>query len=188
MITFKKKNILSIFIEISNFQNVSFLFAVEFWLLPLDHYLRVSDDITMDVYVKNPKGTRVALWDDVPPTAHGAPFRFALSELAAVGEWTVEVATEGVTFKTAVNVSNARGAGDPPKREQTIAEEHFVELRFGHEMRHKYKPGLPFLGKVSIAGEWWFFRGRGRLCPSHEYPPPPRLLGGPQTVLASFRP
>jgi len=49
-----------------------------------------------------------------------------------------------------VNVSNARGSTDPPKREQTITEEHFVELRFGHEMRHKYKPGLPFLGKVSI--------------------------------------
>lgn len=124
-------------------------FPVEFWLLPLDHYLRIADDVTMDVYVRNPKGTRVALWDDVP-SGRTAPFRFALSELAVVGEWTVEVAAEGVTFKTAVNVSNARGAGDPPKREQTITEEHFVELRFGREMRHKYKPGLPFLGKVSI--------------------------------------
>jgi hypothetical protein len=104
----------------------------------------------MDVYIKNPKGTRVALWDDVP-SSHSAPFRFVLSELAVIGEWTVEVATEGVTFKTAVNVSNARGANDPPKREQTITEEHFVELRFGHEMRHKYKPGLPFLGKVSTS-------------------------------------
>ncbi|XP_025408407.1 C3 and PZP-like alpha-2-macroglobulin domain-containing protein 8 [Sipha flava] len=121
--------------------------TIEFWLLPLDHYLRISDDVTMDVYIKNPKGTRVALWDDVP-SSHSAPFRFVLSELAVIGEWTVEVATEGVTFKTAVNVSNARGANDPPKREQTITEEHFVELRFGHEMRHKYKPGLPFLGKV----------------------------------------
>lgn len=102
----------------------------------------------MDVYIKNPKGTRVALWDDVPSTTN-TPFRFMLSELAVVGEWTVEVASEGVTFKTAVNVSNARGSTDPPKREQTITEEHFVELRFGHEMRHKYKPGLPFLGKVS---------------------------------------
>lgn len=121
--------------------------TIEFWLLPLDHYLRIADDVTMDVYVRNPKGTRVALWDDVP-SGRTAPFRFALSELAVVGEWTVEVAAEGVTFKTAVNVSNARGAGDPPKREQTITEEHFVELRFGREMRHKYKPGLPFLGKV----------------------------------------
>ncbi|VVC44077.1 Hypothetical protein CINCED_3A018912 [Cinara cedri] len=121
--------------------------TIEFWLLPLDHYLRIADDVTMDVYIKNPKGTRVALWDDVP-SSHRAPFQFMLSELAVVGEWTVEVATEGVTFKTAVNVSNARGASDPPKREQTITEEHFVELRFGDEMRHKYKPGLPFLGKV----------------------------------------
>ncbi|XP_050057671.1 C3 and PZP-like alpha-2-macroglobulin domain-containing protein 8 isoform X1 [Aphis gossypii] len=121
--------------------------TIEFWLLPLDHYLRIAEDVTMDVYIKNPKGTRVALWDDVPSTSN-TPFRFMLSELAVVGEWTVEVASEGVTFKTAVNVSNARGSTDPPKREQTITEEHFVELRFGHEMRHKYKPGLPFLGKV----------------------------------------
>ncbi|XP_025202403.1 C3 and PZP-like alpha-2-macroglobulin domain-containing protein 8 isoform X2 [Melanaphis sacchari] len=121
--------------------------TIEFWLLPLDHYLRIAEDVTMDVYIKNPKGTRVALWDDVPSTRN-TPFSFMLSELAVVGEWTVEVASEGVTFKTAVNVSNARGATDPPKREQTITEEHFVELRFGHEMRHKYKPGLPFLGKV----------------------------------------
>lgn len=101
----------------------------------------------MDVRVDNPKGTRAALWDDVP-SGRGGPFRFALSELAAVGEWTVEVVAEGATFRAAVNVSNGRGADDPPKREQTIAEEHFVELRFGREMRHKYKPGLPFLGKV----------------------------------------
>lgn len=127
---------------------INLLFLVEFWLLSLDHYLRIAEDVTMDVYIKNPKGTRVALWDDVPSTSN-TPFRFMLSELAVVGEWTVEVASEGVTFKTAVNVSNARGSTDPPKREQTITEEHFVELRFGHEMRHKYKPGLPFLGKVS---------------------------------------
>lgn len=109
----------------------------------------------MDVYIKNPKGTRVALWDDVP-SGYNTPFRFVLSELAVVGEWTVEVATEGVTFKTAVNVSNSRGASDPPKREQTITEEHFVELRFGREMRHKYKPGLPFLGKASIFSNYFF--------------------------------
>lgn len=111
----------------------------------------------MDVSVKNPKGTRVALWDDVPSGRGNDPFRFALNELAAVGEWTVEVAAEGATFSAAVNVSTARGAGDPPKREQTIAEEHFVELRFGREMRHKYKPGLPFLGKVCRDGYFFFF-------------------------------
>jgi len=134
---------------------LNLLFLVEFWLLPLDHYLRIAEDVTMDVYIKNPKGTRVALWDDVSSTSN-TPFRFMLSELAVVGEWTVEVASEGVTFKTAVNVSNARGSTDPPKREQTITEEHFVELRFGHEMRHKYKPGLPFLGKVSIVNIFFF--------------------------------
>lgn len=137
---------------------------MEFWLLPLDHYLRIADDVTMDVRVDNPKGTRAALWDDVP-SSRGGPFRFALSELAAVGEWTVEVAAEGATFRAAVNVSNGRGADDPPKREQTIAEEHFVELRFGREMRHKYKPGLPFLGKVSVRAR------TGR-------PEPPRTRGG----------
>lgn len=139
------------------FDILPFVFPVEFWLLPLDHYLRIADDVTMDVYVKNPKGTRVALWDDVP-SSRRASFQFALSELAMVGEWTVEVDTEGVTFKSAMNISNSRGATDPPKREQTITEEHFVELRFGREMRHKYKPGLPFLGKVSRIHGFSFFR------------------------------
>jgi hypothetical protein len=32
--------------------------------------------------------------------------------------------------------------------EVAMAEEHYVELRFGHEMRRLYKPGLPFIGKV----------------------------------------
>lgn len=30
----------------------------------------------------------------------------------------------------------------------SAAEEHYVELRFGREMRRRYKPGLPFIGKV----------------------------------------
>ncbi|XP_050540896.1 C3 and PZP-like alpha-2-macroglobulin domain-containing protein 8 [Daktulosphaira vitifoliae] len=120
---------------------------VKFWLLPLDHDLRLADEITMDVFIKDPHGIKVALWNDVP-TSYVIPFNFILPELASLGEWSVEVETEGITFKTVINVSNNRGANDPSKREQTITEEHFVELRFGPETRHKYKPGLPFQGKV----------------------------------------
>ncbi|XP_046982509.1 C3 and PZP-like alpha-2-macroglobulin domain-containing protein 8 [Schistocerca americana] len=35
-----------------------------------------------------------------------------------------------------------------PEDEVAMAEEHFVELRFGRAVRRLYKPGLPFVGKV----------------------------------------
>lgn len=36
----------------------------------------------------------------------------------------------------------------PATPEVAMAEEHFVELRFGNGMRRVYKPNMPFIGKV----------------------------------------
>jgi hypothetical protein len=38
---------------------------VFFWVLALDHDLRVATDIIGSVFVRNPAGTKVALWEEV---------------------------------------------------------------------------------------------------------------------------
>jgi hypothetical protein len=38
---------------------------VFFWVLALDHDLRVASDIIGSVFVRNPAGTKVALWEEV---------------------------------------------------------------------------------------------------------------------------
>jgi hypothetical protein len=39
--------------------------AVFFWVLALDHDLRVASDVIGSVFVRNPAGTKVALWEEV---------------------------------------------------------------------------------------------------------------------------
>lgn len=36
-----------------------------FWVLALDHDLRVATDVIGSVFVRNPAGTKVALWEEV---------------------------------------------------------------------------------------------------------------------------
>lgn len=57
----------------------------------------------------------------------------------------MEVDTE--LFTTEFNVS-ASGTGHDQDTEVAMAEEHYVELKFGRDMRRVYKPGLPFMGNV----------------------------------------
>lgn len=71
-----------------------------------------------------------------------------ISERAALGKWTIEVRTEGNIYYSELNVSLARGSNQLTAREQVVTEKHFVELHFSNEMRRKYKPGLPLMGKV----------------------------------------
>lgn len=44
--------------------------------------------------------------------------------------------------------SAAAGRAAAAENEVAMAEEHFVELRFGNGMRRVYKPNMPFIGKV----------------------------------------
>jgi hypothetical protein len=39
--------------------------SVLFWVLALDHDLRIASDIIGSVFVRNPAGTKVALWEEV---------------------------------------------------------------------------------------------------------------------------
>jgi hypothetical protein len=72
----------------------------------------------------------------------------ALSEEAQLGNWQIQVQVEAAVFTSELNVSLVDGTSGVPVPEVAMAEEHYVELRFGHEMRRLYKPGLPFVGKV----------------------------------------
>lgn len=42
-----------------------FLFAVSFWVLALDHDLQIASGSIGSISVKDPAGTKVALWDQV---------------------------------------------------------------------------------------------------------------------------
>jgi hypothetical protein len=75
-------------------------------------------------------------------------FSMVLSEEAQLGNWQIRVQVEAAVFTSELNVSLADGIPGVPAPEVAMAEEHYVELRFGHEMRRLYKPGLPFVGKV----------------------------------------
>lgn len=72
----------------------------------------------------------------------------ALSEEAQLGNWQVQVQVEAEVFTSNLNISLADEISGVQVPEVAMAEEHYVELRFGHEMRRLYKPGLPFVGKV----------------------------------------
>lgn len=73
-------------------------------------------------------------------------FTLPLSSYVRSGKWLLHVEVELSEFSTAIEVAPGIGGGYP---DVAAAEEHYVELRFGKEMRRRYKPGLPFSGKVS---------------------------------------
>ena len=50
---------------LNNSRGYFFCFTVFFWVLALDHDLRVASDIIGSVFVRNPAGTKVALWEEV---------------------------------------------------------------------------------------------------------------------------
>lgn len=73
-------------------------------------------------------------------------FNLQLSDRATLGRWRLQVEVDSNEFSIEIDVSAiGTGFGFP---DIAAAEEHYVELRFGREMRRSYKPGLPFIGKV----------------------------------------
>ncbi|XP_014244207.1 C3 and PZP-like alpha-2-macroglobulin domain-containing protein 8 [Cimex lectularius] len=122
--------------------------TIEFWVLALDHELRLANDIIGNVHVRDPTGTRIAIWEQIPLNDGVKSFEAVISPEARLGLWRLEAEVEEAVFKTEINVSLTRGSKDPVAPELPIAEEHFVELRFSRDMRRRYKPGLPFVGKV----------------------------------------
>jgi hypothetical protein len=72
-------------------------------------------------------------------------FTLPLSEYVSSGRWLLHVEVESAEFSAPIEIAPGVGNGLP---DVAAAEEHYVELRFGREMRRRYKPGLPFAGKV----------------------------------------
>ncbi|XP_030749609.1 C3 and PZP-like alpha-2-macroglobulin domain-containing protein 8 [Sitophilus oryzae] len=118
---------------------------VSFWVLALDHDLQIASGSVATVSVKDPQGTKVAIWDQVPLDEGVKEFSLPLSPYALIGRWLAYVEVEQAEFYASFEVAPGAGGGTP---DVSVAEEHYVELRFGNEMRRRYKPGLPFSGKV----------------------------------------
>lgn len=74
-------------------------------------------------------------------------FTLPLSEFVSSGRWLLHVEVDSAEFTAPIDIAPGIGGGIP---DVAAAEEHYVELRFGREMRRRYKPGLPFSGKVCI--------------------------------------
>lgn len=66
---------------------------------------------------------------------------------ARSGTWKIEARCGGGSARVDITVGNTPGntAAAAP-----AAEQHYVELRFADSMRRRYKPGLPFVGRVSL--------------------------------------
>lgn len=45
---------------------INVFFSVSFWVLALDHDLQIARETIGSVSVKDPAGTKVAVWDQVP--------------------------------------------------------------------------------------------------------------------------
>ncbi|RZC42158.1 A2M N domain containing protein, partial [Asbolus verrucosus] len=114
-----------------------------FWVLALDHDLQIASGSIGSVSVKDPAGTKVALWDQVPLDEGVKAFTLPLSEYVRSGRWLLHVEVESGEFSAPIEIAPGVGNGLP---DVAAAEEHYVELRFGREMRRRYKPGLPFSG------------------------------------------
>ncbi|XP_046392318.1 C3 and PZP-like alpha-2-macroglobulin domain-containing protein 8 [Ischnura elegans] len=122
--------------------------TIIFWVLALDHDLRVPTSVLGRITVHDPIGNSVTVWEEVPLDEGVKTFSLPLSHAARTGRWTirVDVGEPAESFSSTINVTLEDGPGETS--EVAMAEEHFVELRFGTEMRRLYKPGLPFVGKV----------------------------------------
>lgn len=68
-----------------------------------------------------------------------------LSKHVRSGKWLLHVEVDSTEFSAPFEVAPGANSG---LSDVAVAEEHYVELRFGREMRRRYKPGLPFSGKV----------------------------------------
>ncbi|KOB63955.1 Uncharacterized protein OBRU01_24668 [Operophtera brumata] len=68
-----------------------------------------------------------------------------LANGARSGTWRIEARCGGGSAEVDMVVGNGVG---PTSSAAPAAEQHYVELRFADSMRRRYKPGLPFVGRV----------------------------------------
>ncbi|XP_052754481.1 C3 and PZP-like alpha-2-macroglobulin domain-containing protein 8 isoform X2 [Galleria mellonella] len=119
--------------------------TITFWILALDHDLRLVRDELAYVALSDPAGTKVAIWDQLSMNEGVRKLSAVLATGARSGTWRIEARCGGGSARVDITVGTKAGnlASAAP-----AAEQHYVELRFADSMRRRYKPGLPFVGRV----------------------------------------
>ncbi|CAK1541321.1 unnamed protein product [Leptosia nina] len=119
--------------------------TITFWILALDHDLRLVRHELAYVALKNPAGTKVAIWEQLSLDEGVRKLTAILAAGAKSGAWTIEATCGGGTARVEISVGSGTGVTTPAT---PAAEQHYVELKFADSMRRRYKPGLPFVGRV----------------------------------------
>lgn len=73
-------------------------------------------------------------------------FSAILANGARYGTWRIEARCGGGSARVDISVGTGVGSSTSAA---PAGEQHYVELRFADSMRRRYKPGLPFVGRVS---------------------------------------
>ncbi|KAJ2947571.1 hypothetical protein O0L34_g17363 [Tuta absoluta] len=119
--------------------------SITFWLLALDHDLRLVRGELAYVALSDPAGTKVAIWEELAMDEGVRKLNAVLANGARSGTWHIEARCGGGSARVEVTVGANAGNTAPAA---PAAEQHYVELRFADSMRRRYKPGLPFVGRV----------------------------------------
>ncbi|XP_063546821.1 C3 and PZP-like alpha-2-macroglobulin domain-containing protein 8 [Cydia strobilella] len=119
--------------------------TITFWILALDHDLRLVQGELAYVALRDPAGTKVAIWDQLSMDEGVRKFSAAIASGARAGTWRIEARCGGSTARVELTVGAGAGSSAPAA---PAGEQHYVELRFADSMRRRYKPGLPFVGRV----------------------------------------
>ncbi|CAK1579578.1 unnamed protein product [Parnassius mnemosyne] len=119
--------------------------TITFWILALDHDLRLVRDEIAYVALSDPAGTKVAIWDQLSMEEGVRKLSAALAPGARSGVWRIEAKCGGASARVDITVGAGLGGSSATA---PAAEQHYVELRFADSMRRRYKPGLPFVGRV----------------------------------------
>ncbi|CAH2040706.1 unnamed protein product, partial [Iphiclides podalirius] len=89
-----------------------------------------------------------------PARHHYRPGETSVRKLSAVvasgarsGVWRVEARCGGASARVEMTVGTGPSSGSAAA---PAAEQHYVELRFADNMRRRYKPGLPFVGRAEL--------------------------------------
>ncbi|XP_052739692.1 C3 and PZP-like alpha-2-macroglobulin domain-containing protein 8 [Bicyclus anynana] len=119
--------------------------TITFWILALDHDLRLVRDEIAYIALSDPAGTKVAIWDQLSMDEGVRKLSAILAAGARSGTWKIEARCGGGSARVDLTVGTGLGSATPAT---PAAEQHYVELKFADSMRRRYKPGLPFVGRV----------------------------------------
>ncbi|KAL0881862.1 hypothetical protein ABMA27_001635, partial [Loxostege sticticalis] len=128
--------------------------TITFWILALDHDLRLVREELAYVALSDPAGTKVAIWDQLSLDEGVRKLSAILATGARSGTWKIEARCGGGSARVELSVGTGASSASSAA---PAAEQHYVELRFADSMRRRYKPGLPFVGRaggIASASVW----------------------------------